>query len=61
MSDTPRTDALLMEADDSAPFVELARQLERELTRERELVKGIAEFYGTTPEILAAAVDGAYL
>jgi hypothetical protein len=31
MNDTPRTDALLREADDSAPFVEFARQLEREL------------------------------
>lgn len=33
MSDTPRTDALLKQAYDSEPFVDFARELERENTR----------------------------
>jgi hypothetical protein len=36
MSDTPRTDALLKDAHDSDGFVELARQLERDLNKFRE-------------------------
>lgn len=71
MSDTPRFDALMKEAHDSDVFVELARQLERELTvalKDAERYRFIRENWGVSFHVedsdmkgdkLDAAVDAA--